>query len=216
MSSARPELVIFDCDGVLVDSEPVAARVIAARLTQAGWPIGADELGHRFKGGTLFGVRDEVVAAGFPLPEDWVEQVYAELFDALVDTPPIPGVEKVLDLLDVAGLPYCIGSNGPHTKMDVTLKSTGLFDRFQGRRFSAREVPAPKPAPDLFLHAASQLNADPTRSVVVGDTQADARAAQAAGMRCFGYAAATPQQDFLSYGATPFGEMAELPALLGL
>ena len=100
--------------------------------------------------------------------------------------------------------------------MDVTLASAGLIDRFVGRRFSAREVAEPKPAPDLFLYAAAQMGVEPARCVVIGDTRNDAMAARAAGMPCFGYAATTPADAFTLHDAHPFSDMAELPALLGL
>lgn len=216
MTQTRPELVIFDCDGVLVDTEPTTDRVISASLTRYGWPISPHEVGGLFIGGTITQIYQYGRDRGAALPPGWVEEVYRELYEALEDTRPIEGVVDVLDHLDHCGLPYCIGSNGRHAKMDVSLKSAGLLERFVGRRFTAEDVPNPKPAPDLFLHAAAQMGATPHASVVVGDTSNDARAAQAAGIRCFGYAATTPKERFTEYGATPFASMAELPSLLGL
>ncbi len=216
MAGARPGLVIFDCDGVIVDSEKISARVVAGNLARYGWALDVEEADRLFTGGTMTGTRDIALARGLRLPEDWVDQVYAEMFVELAETPPIAGVGAVLDALDREGLPYCIGSNGPHAKMDVTLGAVGFRARFEGRRFSAREVAAPKPAPDLFLYAAERMGVAPARAVVVGDTINDAKAAHAAGMPCFGYAAATPAASLGEHGATPFAAMDALPGLLGL
>ena len=216
MTPARPELVIFDCDGVLVDSEPITARVLAANLTRHGWRVGPEDADRFFTGGTIFGVRDVALENGAALPDDWVDAVYQEIFAALADVPAVDGVEPVLDLLDAAAIPYCIGSNGPHEKMDVTLVGAGIAERFDGRRFSAREVEEPKPAPDLFLFAAEQMGLAPGRCVVVGDTINDAKAARSAGMRCLGYAAHTSPDDFYAHGAEPFSPMSAPPSLLGV
>ena len=208
--------MIFDCDGVIVDSEGVASRIVCESLTRYGWPMDAQQSNPWFVGGTMYKIEEAARARGVPLPEDWVSQTYQELFVALADTPPIDGVGDVLDLLDRRRLPYCIGSNGPQEKMDVTLRSAGFLARFDGRRFSAREVAEPKPAPDLFLYAAERMGAAPASCVVVGDTVNDAMAARAAGMRCFGYARDTAAERFLELDATPFAAMATLPGLLGL
>lgn len=216
MSSARPELVIFDCDGVIVDSEPITDQVLAANLTRHGWRISVREVGGLFVGGTMAQIRDAALERGLDLPVDWIDRVYAELFVALEETPAVPGVAAVLDALDAAAIPYCIGSNGPQAKMDVTLRAAGFADRFEGRRFSAREVSAPKPAPDLFLFAAERMGVPAERCVVVGDTLNDAKAARAAGMPCFGFTETTAAEAFRAHGADPFDAMSHLPARLGL
>lgn len=217
MSLARPDLVIFDCDGVLVDSEPITSRVIAHSLSRYGLSISAEEVDRLFTGGTLPRTRDAAQARGAALPEDWVAEAGAEILAALRETPIVEGVADVLDALDAAGVPFCVGSNGRQEKMDVTLAATGLAPRFVGRRFSIDDVAAGKPAPDLFLLAAERMGVAPTRCVVVGDTLNDAKAAAAAGMPCFGYAVATvPAEAFQAHGAHPFASMSALPALLDL
>lgn len=219
-NGARPGqlvgLVIFDCDGVIVDSEPIGARVVSANLTRHGWPMTPEAFNELFLGGTILAIHQQARERGLDLADDWPDEVYAEMFAALERTRPIPGIVAVLDALEASGAPYCIGSNGPQAKMDVTLKATGLAPRFEGRRFSAREVALPKPAPDLFLHAAERMGVPVSSCVVVGDSPNDANAARAAGMPCFGFASEISPEIFRSLGARPFTEMAALPALLGL
>lgn len=217
MSPKAPiALVIFDCDGVLVDSEPTANRLVADRLTEAGWPTTPAEAVERFLGGTLKGIEAQLRARVDSLPDDWLEETYALLFDALRDVEAIDGVELVLDALDAARIPYCIGSNGPHRKMDVTLGATGLAPRFEGRIFSGHDFAAGKPSPEMFLHAAKTLGAGPAATVVIGDSRNDALAARAAGMRCYGYASELSADVFAALEAEPFDDMRALPALLGL
>lgn len=214
----RPAAVLFDCDGVLVDSEPITDRVIAANLTRHGLPLAPEAIHDLFRGGTMAGVGDEARRRGADLPEDWVEEVYGEMFAALaLGTPLIPGIPALLDALDAARIPYAVGSNGPQRKMAVTLgQHPDLYRRLAGRIFSRHDVGRPKPAPDLYLHAAAALAAAPAACVVIEDSPTGVRAAVAAGMACFGYA---PQGDgarLAAVGARPFRHMDELPALLGL
>jgi HAD superfamily hydrolase (TIGR01509 family) len=155
---------------------------------------------------------------GAALPPDWVDAVYQEMFAELAKgTPLIPGIPEVLDALDAAAIPYAVGSNGPHRKMQITLgQHPALHGRLHGRIFSRHDVARPKPAPDLYLHAAAALNAPPAACVVVEDSATGVRAARAAGMACLGYA---PQGDgarLAAEGARPFRRMDDLPALLGL
>ena len=214
----KPAAVLFDCDGVLVDSEPITDRVIAANLTRHGLPLAPEAIHDLFRGGTMAGVGAEARRRGADLTEDWVEEVYGEMFAALaLGTPLIPGVAALLDALDAAGIPYAVGSNGPQRKMAVTLgQHPDLYRRLAGRIFSRHEVGRPKPAPDLYLHAAAALAAAPAACVVIEDSLTGVRAARAAGMACFGYA---PQGDgarLAAAGARPFRHMDDLPALLGL
>ncbi|KAB2879632.1 MAG: HAD-IA family hydrolase [Albidovulum sp.] len=214
----RPAAVLFDCDGVLVDSEPITDRVIAANLTRHGLALAATEIHALFLGGTMAGVAEEARRRGAALPPDWVDAVYQEMFAELAKgTPLIPGIPEVLDALDAAAIPYAVGSNGPHRKMQITLgQHPALHGRLHGRIFSRHDVARPKPAPDLYLHAAAALNAPPAACVVVEDSATGVRAARAAGMACLGYA---PQGDgarLAAEGARPFRRMDDLPALLGL
>ncbi|HEY4791727.1 MAG TPA: HAD family hydrolase, partial [Actinomycetes bacterium] len=147
------ELVIFDCDGVLVDSERIGVRVEAEYLAELGWPLSEAEIVERFMGRTSEFI-DEAVEAqlGSRLPSDWKDQFerrYREAFAA--DLVPVDGILEALDQITV---PTCVASSGSHDKLRFTLGHTGLYERFEGRIFSGYEVANGKPAPDLFLHTA--------------------------------------------------------------
>ncbi len=214
----KPSAVLFDCDGVLVDSEPITDRVLAANLARHGLALPEHEIGAMFLGGTIAGLGEEARRMGATLPATWVDDVYAEIFAVLArGTPLVPGIPALLDRLDAARIPYAVGSNGPHAKMDVTLgQHPEIRARLAGRIFSRHDVARPKPAPDLYLHAASALGAAPETCAVVEDSPTGARAALAAGMTCFGYAPGGDGARLASVGARPFRHMDELPALLGL
>ena len=208
------ELVIFDCDGVLVDSERIAVRVEAELLAELGWPLSQAEIVERFMGRTTE-YMDEAIEAqlGSRLPSDWKDRFqrrYREAFAAEL----VP-VDGVLDALDQIAVPTCVASSGSHDKLRFTLGHTGLFERFEGRIFSGYEVANGKPAPDLFLHAATRMGAGPARCAVVEDSLYGVLAARAAGMRVFGYAGGLTTADRLEGEATVvFEDMRELPRLL--
>ena len=213
----RPTLVIFDCDGVLVDSEPVTNRMLADDLTAHGLPTTAEQCISLFVGGTLASVAEKARGMGATLPDNWVPTFYERMFTALADeVEMIPGVDRVLDRLDTAGIPYCVGSNGPPKKMEITLGRTGLLPRLEGRLFSAHTVGIAKPDPGLYLHAAARMGHPPETCTVVEDSTSGVRAATAAGMRCFGFHHETPRDLLTAEGAIPFDDMAALPGLLGL
>ncbi|CAM5506590.1 hydrolase [Streptomyces xanthochromogenes] len=208
------ELVIFDCDGVLVDSERIAARVQVALGAELGWPLTEDEVVDRFIGRSHAAIREQVAARlGEDTAATWserFEQLHREAVDA--DLAPVEGLPEALDALT---LPTCIASSGSHAKMWHTLGRTGLYERFAGRIFSATEVSHGKPAPDLFLHAARQMGVDPAACVVVEDSQPGVRAARAAGMRSFGYAGGlTPAARLEGPGTVIFYDMRKLPMLI--
>ena len=209
------ELVIFDCDGVLVDSEPIANRVLAEKLHEIGVALPVSEVMRRFVGKT----RDQclVLAAeirGAALPSGFGADWDAALFDALrKEVKPVTGVPEVLR--DLA-IPYCVASNGMPDRIRVTLDSAGLLRYFDGRIFTSSEVASPKPAPDLFLHAAATMQAAPAGCVVIEDTSTGVMAARAAGMRVFGYigGSASDAAALERNGAVVFDDMSRLPGLL--
>jgi len=216
--SSRFDAVLFDCDGVLVDSEPMTFALLGEDLARFGLPLSPSEMEHMFIGGTITGVGQRAVEMGARLPEDWVADFYERLYARLaLGTALVPGIEAVMDRLDAAGLPYAVGSNGTLRKMQVTLgQHPGLWARLEGRMFSGQDLGCPKPAPGLYLHAAAALGADPARCAVIEDSATGARAARAAGMACFGYAATGSGAVLAAEGATVFTSMQDLPALLGL
>ena len=208
------ELVIFDCDGVLIDSERIAVRIDAMVLAQLGWHLSEDQVVERFLGRSEEAMVAEIEAhIGRALDDDWDKEfnrLYREAFAA--ELRPVDGV---VDALDEITTPTCVASSGSHEKMRYTLGLTGLYERFAGRIFSATEVANGKPAPDLFLHAARQLGAEPAACAVVEDSRYGIEAARAAGMRAFGYAGGlTPVERLEAAGAIVFEDMRELPELL--
>ncbi len=215
----KPALVIFDCDGVLVDSEPIATRIIADALTRAGLEMTGEQALHSYLGGKLTKIKLMVEAdLGIDLGDGWIDAVYQRQFDAFrAELTAIPGIVDVLDALDEAGVPYCVGSNGPLYKMDVSLGVTGLYGRLEHRIFSADMVPEPKPAPDLFLHAAASFDIPPSDVAVVEDSPPGVTAGVAAGMRVFGYGRDSGEDRLRDAGAhRTFAAMADLPGLLGI
>lgn len=213
----RPDMVLFDCDGVLVDSEPLTARVLCANLARHGLPITPDQLSDFFLGGTIMGVAEKARELGARLPENWIDDIYAEIFEVLGrEVTIIPGVSDVLDALDAAGVGYAVGSNGPRRKMEITLARCGLAERLKGRVYSRQDVPRPKPAPDVYLAAARAAGVPPARCVVIEDSPNGARAGVAAGMVTLGFAADTDAARLSTVCDHVFEHMAELPALLRL
>lgn len=218
----RPGLVIFDCDGVLVDTEPLVQRVLAAFITAQGWPMTVEESTRTLKGTHIVQIQREAERRlGRALP-DFVEGYRASMFEAFAaGVPEIPGAARVLDALEHAGIPFCIASNGPHVKMGVSLRSAGLLDRVGGtdggRIFSADDVSEPKPSPTLFFHAAERMGFEPAACVVIDDSTQGVLAAVNAGMRIIGYEDLTPAADLLHAGAERvMARLDELPALLGV
>ena len=206
-------LLIFDCDGVLVDSERIAIRVDAGVLGQLGWQLTEAEIVDRFVGRSTQTIVGEIEAyLGRSLPADWdasFEPLYRDAFAR--ELGPVDGIVEALDRID---LPMCVASSGSHDKMRFTLGLTGLYERFAGRIFSADEVANGKPAPDLFLHAARSLDTSPKECVVIEDSPFGVAAALAAGMRVLGYSGGDVPADRLVAANHVFADMRELPSLL--
>jgi HAD superfamily hydrolase (TIGR01509 family) len=208
------ELVIFDCDGVLVDSERLAVRVDVVVLERLGWPLTEAEIIDRFVGRPHAYMMSEVEAhLGTPLPGDW-EAEYLPLYEAAF-TAELVAVDGIADALDRITLPTCVASSSTHAGIRRSLELTGLRERFGERIYSAEDVEHGKPAPDVFLHAAAGMGADPTRCVVIEDSVHGVTAARAAGMRVLAYGGGIVPADQLAGPATTvFGLMRELPDLL--
>ena len=205
--------MIFDCDGVLIDSEPIANRLLAECLSDAGLPMTTEQCYARYHGmsypACFAAVEREL---GRPLPAGFVEDHWVRLEAALAaELEPVPFVR---DALARIATPSCVASNGRLATIHKTLAKTGLFARFAGRIFSADDVARPKPAPDLFLHAAASLGADPRRCAVVEDSPHGVAAGVAAGMSVFGYAAQSGAERLAAAGARTFSDMRALPELL--
>jgi HAD superfamily hydrolase (TIGR01509 family) len=217
-----PDLVIFDCDGVLVDSERLIVRTEAAILARLGWPLTPEEVIDRFVGRTATHMHHEV-ERHLGRPIDWqaeFESVYQEVF--ITELTPVPGVVEALDRIEDAGIATCVASSGSHERMRLTLGVTGLYERFEGWIFSADEVAHGKPAPDIFLHAAERMGtpATPAACAVIEDSVSGVEAALAAHMSVFAFTGGVTSAEKLSRpgpgGATLFEHMAALPDLLGI
>ncbi|MGH9887607.1 MAG: HAD family hydrolase [bacterium] len=207
------ELVIFDCDGVLVDSEPIANRVLAAALSEIGL-VTTIESSMRDYMGRSWNACLEIFAQrlGRALPAAFEPDFWELLDQALrAELQAVPGIH---DALARIATPTCVASSGRLDKMRVTLGQTGLWDRFEGRIFTAADVARAKPFPDLFLHAAARMGAAPARCAVVEDSPRGVEAGVAAGMRVLGYAARNDADTLAAAGAEVFDDMRELPERL--
>ncbi len=210
-------LVIFDCDGVLVDSEPIAARLTAEAVSELGWQMSAEVAKAEFLGDTFTNIIRRVEEKiGRAVPTGWPARSQANLLAALErELAPVAGVRGVIDALVAAGVSLAVGSQGTHEKMKLTLGVTGLLPYFEGHIFSASQVAHPKPAPDLFLLAAQTLGFSPSQTVVIEDSTRGVKAALAAGMRILGYTASVGRDAIIAAGAEPVDDLALVPSLLG-
>jgi len=212
-------LVIFDCDGVLIDSEVITCRVQAAGLAALGIPVTAEEVMRRFTG-----MRDREMYAmlerehGLSLPADYDANAKAQIAEAYrQELRPIAGIEAALEAIP---LPRCVASSSNPLKLRFGLELTGLYERFSPHLFSAAQVGRGKPAPDLFLFAAAEMGAAPQDCLVIEDSVAGVQAARAAGMRVYGFSGGSHcgeghGERLLAAGAAlVFSSMAELPSLV--
>lgn len=211
--------MIFDCDGVLVDSEGISSRILAQTLSASGLPTSARQARERYQGLML----DEVDAAaqaqlGRPLPADWIatfEQARSAAFRR--ELQPVPGAAQALQALTAANLPVCVASQGKLAKTRLSLQLTGLAALLPAQSiFSAHQVPLGKPAPDLFLHAAASMGATASRCTVIEDSPSGVTAALAAGMRAFGYCEQTRASVLARAGAEILRSLHDLPGMLGI
>lgn len=215
----KPDLVIFDCDGVLVDSEVISNQVLASELTAVGLATNLREARREYQGLLL----REVLAKAESrlqrsLPDGWLahyEQVRAEAFRESLR--PVAGAAELVQGLRRVGISVCVASQGALSKTTLSLQLTGLSHFFaSGALFSAGQVERGKPFPDLFLHAAAVMGAGPAHCVVIEDTPSGVMAAVAAGMRVLGFAADSDPEALALAGAEVFMSLSDVPALLSL
>ncbi|MFG5720999.1 HAD family hydrolase [Streptomyces murinus] len=212
----RYDLIIFDNDGVLVDSEPISNRHLAAYLTELGIETSYEDSLRDYMGSAMHRVHDLVLErTGRRLPADFDDVFHARVFAAFErELGPVPGAAEVLEKLAADEVPYCVASSGSHQRIRVGHRTTGLDRWFREERiFSSQDVGKGKPAPDLFLYAAERMGVAPGRCAVVEDSPLGVQAAVAAGMDVYGFTAMTPAKRLA--GATQlFADMGELPDLL--
>jgi HAD superfamily hydrolase (TIGR01509 family) len=213
------QLVIFDCDGVLVDSEVISNEVLARMLTRESVPTTLSEARRACQGLLLTDVRVRAQAKlGRPFPPDWVAEYEDERDEAFRrELKPVEGAAEAVQRVKATGLKVCVASQGQLTKTRLTLGLTGLRDLFPpGALFSAYDVPRPKPDPALFRYAAATMGVQPSACTVIEDTPSGVTAAVAAGMRAIGYAADSDEHALRNAGAEIIRSLYKLPELLGL
>ncbi len=207
------KLVIFDCDGVLVDSEKISCGVIAAKLTEMGHPMTMEEGVHEFAGTSLTYVRsfiEEKIGGAIPFDmETWYRKRTYEAFQK--ELQPVEHIKEALEQIDVL---KCVASNGPKYKMEMNLGLTDLIDFFPNSLFSAYDIEKWKPEPDLFLHAANTMGVAPADCVVIEDSVAGVQAAVSAGMKVYGYAGETNAAKLEAAGAEVLHSMKDLPQVI--
>jgi HAD superfamily hydrolase (TIGR01509 family) len=211
-------LVIFDCDGVLVDRERISNDVLAAALRELGLAISAQDAHDRYRGMFLSEIRaDAERRLGAPLPPEFVdtfERAREEAFRASLQA--VPGAARAVREIRALGFEVCVASQGKLSKTELTLRLTGLRDLFGPEAlFSSHSVARGKPAPDLFLHAAVTMGCEVSQCVVVEDTMIGVQAARAAGMRVIAYAPDGAAAAFRAAGVETVGALEELPEALG-
>jgi HAD superfamily hydrolase (TIGR01509 family) len=181
----RPHLIIFDCDGVLVDSEVLSCRCLCEALAGCGIEVGLEETLDLFLGRSLDAVLEHYQSLGRSIPRQFPTELAVkvqETFRAALC--PIEGIGSVLEGLKI---PHCVASSSTLDRVSLSLSLTGLAGHFGDRLYTAQMVDRGKPAPDLFLYAAERMQADPARTLVIEDSVSGMRAAKAAGMTVWGF-----------------------------
>ena len=216
MGITQFELVIFDCDGVLVDSEIIINRIFSEMLTEVGFPITYAEMTRQFKGKSLKTCL-EIIEQSYrkPLPKNFIERCKEREFAVFQqELQPVSGITEILEQIT---LPKCVASNSSHRHIQLVLKLTGLLHLFYGKLYSADDVERPKPFPDVYLYAAQQMNTNPQHCVVIEDSVPGVQAGYAAGMTVFGYAHHNDDTALAVAGAKiVFNDMQQLSQLLYL
>ena len=213
----RPAAVLFDCDGVLADTEGLVNRMVAEALTERGWPMRGDEARETFLGMALPDMLPVIEARTGPLPRHWARDLGLCIARTLQErAEPVPGALAALAAVAAAGIPVAVASNSSRAELAAKLERLGIAAVFGPRVFSFQDVAEPKPAPDLYLAAAEACGALPERCAVVEDSLTGARAGIAAGCRVLGFARETDAAVLAAIGAETFAAMEELPGLLGL
>jgi HAD superfamily hydrolase (TIGR01509 family) len=213
----RYDLIIFDNDGVLVDSEPLSNTILAGYLTELGHATSYEDSLRDYMGAAVHRVHDLIKEqTGASLPLDFDETLHARIFAAFErELRPVAGVTDVLGKLVADGVPYCVASSGTHERIRVGHRTTGLDEWFEEEWvFSSEDVGRGKPAPDLFLHAAERMGVAPERCAVVEDSRLGVEAARAAGMDVYGFTAMTPAERLTGANGL-FEDMGQLLGLLG-
>jgi len=207
--SIKPELVIFDCDGVLVDSETITNQVLVDCINEFGTNLSVEDALELFRGGALADCIAYVKSEyGITLPDEFASNFRRRM--KLAFEKDLKAVDGIKELLENIQQPVCVASNGPLEKMDTTLKVTGLKKYFGDNVYSAYQIDKWKPEPDLFLFAASKMGVSPEKAVVVEDSPRGIEAARRAGMKSYGFDVYGKTTELKKEGAILFKKMSEL------
>lgn len=210
------KMVLFDCDGVIVESAGTTFRCLRESLADHGIALASGDLERLMQGATLGAVAETLRRQGHGLPRNWLEEFYPFLYRRLEhEVRAVPGISGVFDALDHAQIPYAVCSNGRLRKMEVMLGRLGMWDRLNGRIYSAQDMAAAKPAPDVYLRAAADAGFGPPDCAVIEDSVTGLRSAKAAGMRSLGFFASCPRSKLEPLADVLFDDMKDLPSLLG-
>ncbi len=210
-------MVIFDCDGVLIDSETLSNRIVAEEVSALGWPMTTDEATDAFMGTTIEAIETKVRARVGPLPADWRARLMTRIVAVMAaEVEPVPGAIEALRALNRLGVPWRVASNSSHPELHAKFARMDWLDMVAGRVHSHTDVRTGKPAPDLFLHAAAQEGVAPADCLVIEDSVAGATAARAAGMACLGLDRHGDGAALAACGAAVFHDMRELGGLIAL
>ncbi|MFC7476186.1 HAD family hydrolase [Dankookia sp. GCM10030260] len=213
----RPRAVLFDCDGVLADTEALVNRIVAEDLTSRGWRISGEQARETFLGMALPDMLPMIEARVGPLPARWSHDLSRRISVALLaEAQPVPGAVEALRAVVTAGLAVAVASNSGRDELHSKLERLGVAALFGTRVFSFEDVARPKPAPDMYRAAAAACGVPPADCVVVEDSLLGARAGIAAGCRVMGFTRETDAAVLAAVGAVPFAQMRDLPGLLGL
>ncbi|MEM1327770.1 MAG: HAD family hydrolase [Bacteroidota bacterium] len=210
-----PQCIIFDCDGVLVDSEALSNRVLIDMAQEQGVTISEDYADAHFQGQFLHHIFDWIAKqSGRPLPKDFEQDYRARTFGLFrTDLQPVDGIREVLEHIN---LPKCVASSGPLNKIKLNLTVTGLIDYFDGHLFSCYDIGKWKPDPAIFLYAAEKMGFAPSDCLVVEDSLPGVRAARAGGFRVLGYANTRNRKAFEAEGAQVIGDVREVLKIFSL
>ena len=212
-----PAAVLFDCDGVLADSEGLVNAIVAADLAARGWAMTPADCQEQFLGMAATDMVPVIEGRVGRLPADWLAQLSHRIAGSMIaELQPVAGALAAVRTIAGAGIPIAVASNSAREELHAKLRRLGLAESFAGRTFSFQDVARPKPAPDMYLAAARACGADPAACVVVEDSVLGAKAGLAAGCRVLGLARETDASIFAGIGAVPFQRMSQLPELLGL
>ncbi len=215
--AVRPRAVLFDCDGVLADTEALVNRIVAADLTERGWRLSGDQARETFLGMALPDMLPMIEARVGVLPARWAHDLSYRIAATLeAEAAPVPGAIEAVQAVVAAGLAVAVASNSGRAELISKLERLGLASLLGNRVFSFEDVPRPKPAPDIYRAAAAACGVRPDECVVVEDSLLGARAGIAAGCRVLGLARETDASVLAAVGAVPFARMQDLPHLLGL